>query len=270
MNLKVQLIGIAFIAFSSAALCQGYWKDYSPFEPGKEPAAFPLKKLSIATINEDRDNLVGEYKIKGSAEASPKIHLLVNNKGCSIQVLFNGKQETLAGTEDCGLPWHSKAWSADLNGDHLEDIIIVNESGACGMGEARRYISISLSSPKGYKAIFYESYDSSEQSFVDLNQDGRPEFILSSFIFSEKGKDGKKHNYFIYNLLTFEGDEIVSANAIDKRFPSWIWYSFKPNHRNTGQLTSEQRLRLWRERHQQYYDKLPVFKALEEEQGISE
>jgi hypothetical protein len=120
-----------------------------------------------------------------------------------------------------------------------------------------------LSNGDTYSITETTSMGSGNEEFVDLNKDGRPEFIHTSFVGGEKGKDGKRHNYWVYNLLRFKGTEILSANDLDRRFPCWIYYKFKPNHQNTDQLTAEQRMRCWRSE----WSKDPLMLRLEKEQG---
>ncbi len=118
------------------------------------------------------------------------------------------------------------------------------------------------------------SYDVEERDFMDVNQDGKAEFLHTTFVFGEAGKDGKLHNYWVYNLLKFSGTNLVSANALDARLPRWIWYTYKPNHKDTDQLTAAQRERLWLKtwRHEASLFGLPMFphpEWLADEQGQS-
>lgn len=137
-------------------------------------------------------------------------------------------------------------YTALLNEDKEPDYLIVTWSGGCGIAAGMASLSFLLSCDDGFQLAKMVTFYPDETDFVDLNQDGKPEFIHTTFIHGEKGKDGKTHNYWVYNLLQFKGTKIVSANKLDKRFPCWIWYKFKPNHKNTTQLSSGQKSRLWR------------------------
>jgi hypothetical protein len=90
------------------------------------------------------------------------------------------------------------------------------------------------------------SFDAETRDLFDLDGDGSPEFVHCMFVGGEVGRDGKSHNYWVYNLLRFSGTDIVSANRADHRFPKWIMFSHEANHTETRQLTADQRERLWR------------------------
>jgi hypothetical protein len=46
-------------------------------------------------------------------------------------------------------------------------------------------------------------------------------------------------------LLEFKGGKVVINNKFAPHFPRWIWYTFKPNHQPTTQLTNDQKQFIW-------------------------
>ena len=74
---------------------------------------------------------------------------------------------------------------------------------------------------------------------------GRPSIIRTSFVFGEPGRDGKPHNYWVYELLQCRGTKVALANGSLRGFPKWVMFSFGENHRATTQLTPAQKRRLW-------------------------
>src|SRR5450759_334459 len=137
----------------------------------------------------------------------------------------------------------------------------------CDLNAALSFMTFVLSSPTGYVAHCILCYYAEPTDLLDLNQDGNPVYVHTLFVYGEKGKDGRTHNYWVYNLLGFSGTDIVSANAMDSRFPKWVWFKFKPNHADTDQLTSEQKKRLWIEAWKRNNAALPDAETFTEEQG---
>jgi hypothetical protein len=138
------------------------------------------------------------------------------------------------------------AFWADLNGDGREDFVALVWSGGCGLGGYRCDVAFALSSEEGYRITpLGPTMGPGANDFVDLG-DGRCRFVHTSFVYGrgEPGTDGKPHNYWVYNLLEFEGDRVVVSRA-DPRFPRWVWYTHAPNHEETSIITAEQKERLW-------------------------
>ena len=69
----------------------------------------------------------------------------------------------------------------------------------------------------------------------------RPYFIHTSFRGVGECKDGKSHNFWTYNLLTYGKDGVKVDNSPLSAFPKTIWYTFKPNHTETVIITDEQK-----------------------------
>ncbi len=135
---------------------------------------------------------------------------------------------------------------ADLNGDGKEDFIIPVWLGGCGIASGYFNVTFVLSSKMSYKTTVVQTLFPGPEDFIDVNGDGKCEFIQTSFVHGEKGKDGKTHNYWVYNLLEINGDELSITTDMDKQFPKWVWHSSKPNQKATTQLSNEQKQRLWK------------------------
>lgn len=137
------------------------------------------------------------------------------------------------------------AVSADLNRDGALDYIVVTHSGGNGLAAQITFVAFVLSSANGYVGKDVQSFDASVSDLLDLNGDGSPEFVHGMFVAGDIGKNGKTHNYWVYNLIGFSGTDLVSANRADLRFPRWIMFSHDANHTETRQLTPDQRERQW-------------------------
>jgi hypothetical protein len=84
------------------------------------------------------------------------------------------------------------------------------------------------------------------KDIVRFKKGGPSYFIYNDLIGSgdEKTRDGRYHNFWVYQLYRFEGNKMVLANADDSRFPKWVWYTNRDNHKATDQLTKEQQQKL--------------------------
>ncbi len=104
-----------------------------------------------------------------------------------------------------------------------------------------------LLSDKGkYKETNFYSYSFGPEDIVRLKPDGPFYFIHNDLIGNgdEKTRDGRDHNFWVYQLYKFSGSQMITANEDDTRFPKWVWYSFKDNHKETDLLNADQKKRI--------------------------
>jgi hypothetical protein len=228
----------------AASACWGWPTDYAPFTDGARPPKCPLNPcVAIAPEGaEPSFALTGEFA--ATSNGYPRIRLDWES-GVTVSSV-NGKTllppTSLSGVVMTEVP----VFWALLNEDDFFDYIVVTHNSGCGLAFGIFFLTFILSSPGGYSAQTVLCYWPGPEDFLDIQKNGRPVFTHTVFVFGEEGRDGRAHNYWVYNLLRFEGTNIVSANACIPGFPKWIWYTHKPNHKDTLQLTAEQRRRLWR------------------------
>ena len=215
-------------------------EQYSPFAPGEQPRPFPLVKLTAVPNAADgpapprcdefvhRAKKVTNLKVDRAGDFTAEVTL-----SCNGSKLFSGPLK--GGSLAVGLD----AYAADLNFDGFPDYAIVTYSGGCGLAAEMTWVTFLLSSPTGYSSTSMVCYDWEPTDFIAIKD--RAYLVHTSFVDGDVGKDGRQHNYWVYNLLGFSGTELVLANDLDRRFPKWIWYSFAENHRDTDQLTAAQR-----------------------------
>ncbi len=143
----------------------------------------------------------------------------------------------------------NRAYVADINRDKRPDYIIEVFSGGNGIPPSD--VVFAVSSGAEYAITVFRSYASSKEDFVDLLGDGQFQYIQSMFVFGSediKGKDGRSHNYWVYNIYSLDGSTFTMRNAMRSGFPKWIMYAGRVNHRPTEQLTEEQKQELWKAR----------------------
>jgi len=186
-----------------------------------------------------------------------------------LTITNGGKQVFRYVTTDVGPSgWVLQAYSGFINDDKVPDYVVVTGGTGNGILGWHQIVVFILSTKGSYKAVPIESWGADPLTdLVDVNGDGRCEFIQTAFIDGDKGKDGRYHNYWVHNLLRFEGSRCVSANKSDRRFPRWVWFTFKPNHADTDQITKRQRVALWLKQGwgEMHYPHFP-YKALADDQ----
>lgn len=215
-------------------------EDYGPFLPGKEPPRFKLTswvRLAQAKLH---------YEFAETGRSYPRLTLDWDGKTTTCQVQLKQRDGTaIISTHTDALSNGADVFTADLNGDKIPDFIIETYTAANGLGPDR-CLTFLLSIPKGYVVQSLVGNDLvPDKVFFDPKQDGHPVMLLTRLVYGEKGKDGNVHNYWVSNLLSFDGGKIVLANTRDSRFPFWTLYTFKPNHTPESQLTPAQRASLW-------------------------
>lgn len=244
------------------------WTKYSPFPPNAAPSVFLHTNLKLS--RHDSDPMFFEY-FKPD-DSKPCLRLDWTERDGRVSILKASGSVSFSTTVEGSPICDVEASLTDLNGDAIDDYIVVTHSGGNGLAGQITTITFLLSSINGYVARSVFSFDASPSDLVDLNQDGRPEFVHCMFISGDKGKDGRSHNYWTYNLLGVAGTELVSANTVNECFPKWILYTYDSNHTDSHQLTAEQRqrewLRAWRkETNQQGSLSLPNLEEFAAEQG---
>jgi hypothetical protein len=262
MSKLFPVIFLLLIATSAQAAID----DYSPLAPNEHLTPWKLTPWT------NQLNLAGNakyfhFEFAESAVSYPRLYLDWDEKSmeCVMQLKQRNGTVVCRASNDVSTSYNLHVFVTDLNGDTIPDYIVEDDTGDCGVSP-NRILTFFLSTPKGYmvQSVIGNELDVLHD-LVDLKNDGRPTLIYTKFIFGETGLDGKTHNYWVYNLMSFEGGKIVSANRLDVRFPRWILYTFKPNHNAENQLSSEQRTRLWLDESKflSQVDKSPPFIDLE-------
>ena len=140
--------------------------------------------------------------------------------------------------------------SANLNQDNKPDFLVNIWTGGCGLAGQGSMTTFLLSDGERYVATSFYSYDFGPEDIVRFATNGPCYFISNDLIGNgeEKTKDGRDHNFWVYQLYRFDGSQMILANVDDPRFPKWVWYTFKENHKETDQLTKDQKQRILGER----------------------
>ncbi|UCD52799.1 MAG: VCBS repeat-containing protein, partial [Phycisphaerales bacterium] len=227
----------------AARASNAYEPNYCRFQPHEQP---PGKMIPCKSIY---SNHSGGRTLR--VFVADPIMIIVQradpNGGLTASLIENGEvicgPTTLEGSAHLGV----RVWAGDLTSDRdgHQDVVIATANPGNGLAASISFACFFLHTQGTYRTMDAISYNLNDNDFVDLNNDGRLEWIQTEFISDVAGRDGKAHNYWVMNLIHFRDDHPVLANAIDDHFPSWIWFTYKPNHTNTTQLSDKQKRELF-------------------------
>ena len=185
-----------------------------------------------------------ELKVEEGPDESTVIHL-ADKRQTVIRLTRAGSgdpvfAEMLAGSKvimtntlisDVGMPGFSKAYEADLNLDGRPDYVIAFSCGGNGDSASLEILTFFLSAGEQYVVRSSEAYEFEPRDLIVCN--GKPGFIYAEMHQVELCKDGKPHSFWVYQLLTFEGNMLRPDNSGVPGFPKIIWYTYDPNSKET-------------------------------------
>ena len=129
-----------------------------------------------------------------------------------------------------------ESYEGDLNGDTYPDYVFVKYSGGNGIAWGHADVALVLSEgDSDFSVQLVETYVPEPKDFITLN--GQTAFIHASFQYGDLCTDGKYHNFWVYQPYAIDGNQLVSADHLSPDFPRVVFYSFKPNHKETNLLT---------------------------------
>jgi hypothetical protein len=250
-------LALLFSGFTPKVL--GYPTSYGPFPPGHEPAAITLDKCELAheikPAGDEIDGAIRSYRLTVGEPSRKQIELALRGttNGWEINLRdAQGRNLLPASFTNRMTTSQMEVFSCDLNGDGQPDFIVNVWSGGCGLAADGSEVTFLLSSKDGYRAASFYLYAFGTKDLVRFKPQEPVYFIFNDLIGSdgEKTRDGREHNFWVYDLLRLDGNRFVPANADQPGFPKWIWFTNKDNHEETTQLSPEQKNRLLMKRKQ--------------------
>ncbi len=236
------------VVFSSLLLLlaqtsKAYEPNYCPFQPNEQPLTKVVLCKPVYSNHSDGRAL----QVFVADPILITIQRVDPNGPLTASLIENGEvicgPTAVEGSSYLGV----RVWAGDLTSDRdgHQDIVIATANPGNGLAACLCFARFFLHTNGTYRTSDAISYNLDDNDFVDLNNDGRLEWIQTEFIYGVAGRDGKAHNYWVMNLIHFRDGQPVLANAIDDRFPSWIWFTYKPNRKNTTQLSDRQKKELF-------------------------
>lgn len=237
-------------------------EDHQPFGPDEWPEALDLKVLHASEDSPDNSSklsaeektedsfaglMPGEiferfYPIQNERYEKIALRSMLQGDGISFFLSFIDR-ETSDGAS-CEryqfAPFSQRGaletYEGDLNGDTYPDYVFAKYSGGNGIAWGHATVALILSEgDSDFSVQVVESYFPEPKDFISLN--GQTAFIHASFQYGGLCTDGKYHNFWVYRLYAIDDNQIVSADHLSPDFPKVVFYSFKPNHRETNLLT---------------------------------
>ena len=239
-------------------------EDHQPFEPGEWPETLDLKELHASEDAADsRSKLSAEERTEeGDAglmrgEIFERFYPIQNKRYEKIALrsmlqvdrisfflsFIDSEASDGASSESYQYAPFSplgalETYEGDLNGDTYPDYVFVKYSGGNGLAWGHATVALVLSQgDSDFSIQVVESYVPEPKDFISLN--GQSAFIHASFQHGGLCTDGKYHNFWIYRLYAIDGNQLVPADQLSPDFPKVVFYSFKPNHKETSLLTQK-------------------------------
>ena len=221
-NVILLVLVVVICYYSGCALA--YEDSYPPYKvKDGPPSSLDLEAL----VDYDRE----EYKSEDGS-----IIAKLQETSDDLDFLVQEGNYILAEKQNREIPFPFAVYRADVDGNGLEDFIIFSSYRGCGLGALSTMTEMFLKKPEGgYQRIYYDSFCSGLEDIVDLDNDGKYELITLDMHYAGK------HNYWAYNIYRFENYKLVNADAEFEGFPKFIWYTDKPNDKDTTHLNSDQR-----------------------------
>lgn len=246
MQMKRFLVTI-FILWATCSSSPSYQKSYSPFEQGESPQEVAFDECVAS--GGDAKNPDTFYFSISNASSSPTVKLqLIKIPWDMWQITVSDRSEKpLCNPVTNDMPSHIiRVFTADLNQDGDPDFMVNICSLGCGLTADGSTTTFLLSDRGRYQSTNFYNLTFSPEDIIRFKSTGPFYFIQNDLIGNgkEMTKDGRDHNFWVYQLYKFSGTQMIKANKDDPRFPKWVWFTFKENHKETDLLNADQKKRL--------------------------
>ena len=222
---QVRLIAattVALLLLGSAAKVLAYPMSYGPFPAGHEPLAIKLDKCELVrevkAPADEIDGAIREYRLPTVGPGQKQITLALRGttNGWEINLRdAHGKNPLTVPFTNSMTTAQMEVFACDLNGDSQPDFIVNVWSGGCGLAADGSEVTFLLSSKDGYRATSFYLYAFGNKDLVRFKPLGPVYFIFNDLIGSdgEKTRDGREHNFWVYDLNRIDGNRFIPADT---------------------------------------------------------
>ena len=216
-----------------------YNRDHGPFPDNASIKPITMAKLAPSPREEDTIGKVDGSRLFTVPEHNNiTLRMAECDPGWSAEISVDGKV-VREKTKVTGYYIALQVFTANLNQDKIPDFVVYTFSNGCGLAAGNSHVAFLLSSENTYHATTIVSLFTDKDDFLLLN--GKPCFIQADLLGVEECNDGKRHNFWVYNLVCIEKDQMKIQNNTAQGFPRIILYTKKPNHSETTVLSDDQK-----------------------------
>ena len=145
-----------------------------------------------------------------------------------LEISENGKVIYSRSGEETPIP--NSVYNADINRDGLDDFIIFNDYRGNGVYALATNVVMLLKKLSGeYAVLEFDTYAGDIKDFVDINNDGRMEIIVTELIFPPLDKEYlsyREYVYLKYRVFTVKDSKFVDLGNKIRGFPKqkkWVF-----------------------------------------------
>jgi hypothetical protein len=245
-DMRAFLTGIVFMIVTGT-VAAGYPPDHGPFVPGREPTRVRLETCPMVEAQGPQVMMGRRVMVYGrKSRPGPRLRAIGEDfVGIDVEVVDANGGSLAAPRLVSEFPPFSRpqnAFCADLNEDGRLDFALVLDSRGNGLGAVFNDLVVALSSGSTYRVWVVPTATAGREDFVALN--GQNAIVKTSFRNNETRRDSQRRSYWVFNLLAIQRDELVLANELDARFPTWVRYFARPNH-TAAVLPADEKARIW-------------------------
>lgn len=213
------------------ALClteaNAYMKDYPPF-------SLKGRKLPPHLKAEKLIEFRGETTIKAEGLQVELFPLLEGGNKLRIRDSEGIIFETDEGESPFGF---AVVYYTDLDNNGLRDFIMFSSYLGCGLAACIERVDILFQVGRHvFSHVHYDTMCAGLEDFVDMDRDGVYEVIYADFY------GAREHHYFVYSIYEIKEAGLHNANKkYAPAFPKFIWFTYKPNDKQSTRITREEK-----------------------------
>ena len=250
--------GVVAISLAFAGQILAYNDAHGPFDNGAnvKRISFEVMERTVGVGDNSRARLV---RFEDTHDPGTRLLVHVEADGTYIEVISGNKTVfQINRFSDFSFVPGIEAYRADLNRDGERDFVVYAYSGGCGLASGYCDVAFLLSDRGDYRLTTVQTLWPNPDNYLLLG--GKPCFIQTAFDGVETCRDGKEHHFWIYNILVIDAASMRLDNGLAPDFPKTIWYTFKPNHKETTIITKEQKVELIRRSQKEIFGNGPAAK----------
>lgn len=221
-------LGIFALVFFFCQSANAYYEDYPPYKFKDSPP----KYIAAEHISEEG---AADFK---STDGKVRV-VLREVRFMDSKLLIKDGNQTLMNqhvTKAGDAPFPNIVYWVDVDGNGFKDFIVLSSYRGVGIAAMWDHVDIFLKKPdESYQRISYDTWSADIHDFVDLNNNGKYQAIITGYC------QGKKHNYYSYDIYEFKDYKLVNADKKFPGFPKYVWLTNKNNDKDTSQLSEKER-----------------------------